>query len=222
MPLRRYALLALAAIAFSGCVTLPSSQSFEKSRQQLLTDLASKSPCCTALKDVPRKDIPSSGEWHELIDEANPVVAFDQYRSYVLLLRLPPGSGGKSLGLTSKGTTSWTSTGGFFSPVVSFFDTDFKLLKTVREFRYDADEKSALQDAGIKGQVQIPSSAKYLLLFTSPEELAKESVYRWNGARAYNIDSYAPRVAASANYAGRVDVVIKPHLPVGRVRFAWQ
>lgn len=222
MPLRRHILLVLAAIAISGCVTLPSSQSFEKSRQHLLADLASKSPCCTALKDVPPRDIPNSGEWYELIDESNPVVAFDQYRSYVSLLRLPPESGGKSIGLTSKGTTSWISTGGFLSPVVSFLDADFKLLATVRDFRYDADEKSTLQDAGIKGQVRIPSSAKYLLVFTSPEELAKESVYRWNGARAYNVDSYAPRVAPSATYAGRVDVVVKPHLPVGRVKFAWQ
>lgn len=218
----RFAATACVSLALSACVTIPSSQSFEKSRQQLLADLASKSPCCTAINAISPRDIPSSGEWYELLDEASPAVDFGQYRSYVSLTHLPTQSGGRMLRFTSKATTSWISTGGFLSPVVSFLDSQFNVLATKSGFRYDADETSALQDAGIKGQLEIPSDAKYLLLFTTPEELGRESGYRWNGARAYSLDSYAPRVALSATYAGRVDVVVKPHLPVGRVRFVWQ
>lgn len=181
--------------------------------------LDAAAPCCLKFADLPYFKIDSLPfDQYFKIDETSPVLSESGSKSFALGLELPAGPAAKRLDFLSIATTDWIDTGGFFSPEVIALDEAFNELVRQDDFLYDADEDTNLQVGGIKGQVTLPSNARYLVFRTNEERLAARSAYLWNGSRTFSLENYDYYETAIANPPGVYGyVVVHPHLPVGRI-----
>ena len=184
-----------------GCATNPS---FDKSRHNLLSQLNEKNVCCNNINEIPRKVIKKlpykTSSWtqsdFEAIDENSPIFTFDNYKGYVMAVELPDLENEINFKIESISTID-SHTGGFFSPILRAYDSNFNEVAVYKEFK--------IGNVRLEKYLRLKKHIKYLIIHTSKQKLKETTTHPYTSVEGlYTFTS----------------VLKKPHLPVGLFKFA--
>jgi hypothetical protein len=183
------------AMLICGCSNI---ESFKKTDREMIQTLNSKTTDCQIescinyekVDKIPYGEVPYftyDSSYYHVIDENNQVFNFNGDKSYVLSLALPQLEKNLSIKIKSFEANPGmrVSQGGFFVPVVEFYDKEFSHIKTEIADNFTVNDNLAALDisVGYEGSFDLPKKTAYILIHTSSKYFGQSKSYCWDGDR---------------------------------------
>jgi len=136
--------------------------------QKLVGDLNSEEPCCTSYSEFVYQRIPLDGEFLFTVGPGDRAFLFPSGKSYFKGFELPPVDGNYSIEIRTYLVGEWIPTSHVFGPLLDFLDADNRPLQQAVFPRMHWDE-GFFEGSRWTGAVRIPPTAKYVIVYTTPE-----------------------------------------------------
>lgn len=153
----------LGVLTLAGCASGPLSQPGTFLPAEQYQHLEKAKICCSSYREIRYTKLERGSEAAAAITAESPVFEFDGQRSFFAGFELPASS--RSLLVkTYPVNMLWNRTGHVLIPAVQFLDGEYKPIETVRP-NYVARNPPVIGRSWGEAEVQIPSAARYVLLF---------------------------------------------------------
>lgn len=203
-----------------------SSQAYLEELGRLRVELANSMSCCTELNQIEYEEVSKIPSKKSLkLNNTAQIYKFKTGNSYVRGIKLPESKTNYKIRIISNHVTSdrTVTTGGFFYPSLMLLNENYEVIERHdgEEFSYYSKEGIGFQtDSGLRKDLLLSErrlqEAKYLLVYTTKEQMMKKTRYLFGGARVYKApetDTEIMNILKNSIYW----LVIAPNTPTGKV-----
>lgn len=177
-----------------------------------------KTNCCDTFSQINYVELQENRKIEAQIDDESQSLNIDGFRSFILGLKIPEKLGTKELNIYSiRSGGIKVNSGGYFNPTLKFLDSSFREIKTQNNFQFGMYRWGfATGGPAIYSKVNIPDTAKYVVIYTTKQLLDGLVSHGWDGNNYYDVNSVRTNTKL-VSFPWKYSVVRLPHMKTGKM-----